>query len=64
MAPPSQQTKTQEARKKATIAAATAAGSVAVAIAGAPAVGAIGIGVSAVLGYRWLRYRIENGLRF
>lgn len=64
MTSPSQKAKETEATKKAAIAAATAVGSVAVVVAGAPIAGAVGLGVSAVLGYRWLRYRIENGMRF
>ncbi len=56
--------KVSEARKKGAIAAAAAVGSVAVAIAASPVVGAVGLGVSAVLGYRWVKYRIDNSMRF
>lgn len=66
MTSPSQNSKQTEARKKGTVAAAATAGSVVLlAVPGVNlAVGAVGLGVSAVLGYRWLRYRIQNGLRF
>lgn len=60
----SQAEKQSEARKKAAIAAATTAGSVVVIVAGAPVAGAVGLGVGAVLGYKWLKYRIDNSLRF
>ncbi|MBL8605043.1 MAG: hypothetical protein JNK72_24150 [Myxococcales bacterium] len=60
----SQSDKQSEARKKAVVAAATAAGSVAVVAAGAPVLGAVGLGASAYLGYKWLKYRIDNSLRF
>lgn len=59
-----QDTKASEARKKGVVAAATAVGAVAVAVAGAPVAGAVGLGASAYLGYRWLKYRIDNGIRF
>ncbi|MEZ4409092.1 MAG: hypothetical protein R3A52_21870 [Polyangiales bacterium] len=64
MASPTQNNKVEEAQKKAAIAAATTVGSVAVIVAGAPIAGAVGLGVSAVLGYRWIRYRIDNSIRF
>lgn len=64
MASPMQESKKNEAIKKGAVAAVAAAGGVAVAVAGFPVTGAIGIGAGAFLGYRWLRYRIENGLRF
>ncbi len=64
MTSPSQNSKQKEAAKKGAVAAAAAAGSVAVIVAGAPIAGAVGLGVSAFLGYKWVRYRVENSLRF
>lgn len=59
-----QQGKREEATRKAVTAAATAAGSAVVIAAGAPVAGAVGLGVSAYLGYKWIRFRIENSIRF
>ena len=64
MAESTRQQKEKEAQKKGAVAAAATAGSVAVIVAGAPIAGAVGLGVSAFLGYKWVRYRIENSLRF
>lgn len=64
MAGSAQQTKVTEARKKGVAAAAAVVGSVAVVAAGAPIAGAVGLGASAYLGYKWLKYRIDNGIRF
>lgn len=64
MASSFQQTKVDEARKKGAVAAVAAVGSVAAAVAGAPVVGAVGLGATAYLGYRWIKYRIDNGIRF
>ena len=65
MGSPTQEAKKAEARKKGTIAAAAAGVTVAAAVASAPVV-LVGAGVAgtAVLGYRWLKYRINEGLRF
>ncbi len=57
-------TKASEARKKGAVAAVAAVGSVAAAVAGAPVVGVVGLGASAWLGYKWVKYRIDNGIRF
>jgi hypothetical protein len=64
MASSSRQDKVDEARKKGAIAAVTAVGSVAAAVALSPVAGAVGLGASAWLGYKWVKYRIDNGLRF
>ena len=64
MAGSAHEEKKAEAARKATVAAVTTLGGVAVAIAGAPVVGVVGVGVGAILGYRWVRFRIENGIRF
>ena len=59
-----QQEKRDQATRKAVATAATAAGSAVVIAAGAPVLGAVGLGVSAYLGYKWIRFRIENSIRF
>ncbi len=64
MAGSAHEAKKAVAVKKAAVAAVTTLGGVAVAIAGSPVVGVVGVGVGAILGYRWMRYRIENGIRF
>ena len=65
MGTPVMEAKKAEARKKAAAAAAVAGVTTAVAVAGAPIV-VVGAGVagSAILGYRWLKYRIKEGIRF
>jgi hypothetical protein len=65
MPSPSLEAKKAEARKKGTVAAVTAAASVAAFAVGAPPViGVLGLAGSAMLGYRWVRYRIQEGIRF
>lgn len=65
MPSPSQEAKKAEARKKGAVAAVVGAASVTALVAGAPVVlGVAGVGASAVLGYRWIKYRIKEGIRF
>jgi len=56
--------KESEARKKGLVAAAATVGAVALGVAASPAMGVVGLGASAWLGYRWVKYRIDNGIRF
>jgi hypothetical protein len=64
MASPQQQAKEKEAQKKAVVAAATTVGGAALLAAGFTVTGPLALGAGAVLGYRWLKYRIDNGMRF
>ncbi len=58
-------TKRSEARKKGAVTAAVAGVTVAAAVASAPVVLVVGGAVgTAVLGYRWIKYRIKEGIRF
>lgn len=58
------ESKKAEAQRKAITAAATAAGSAVVFAVASPVAGAVGLGVSAYLGYKWIRFRVENSIRF
>ncbi|NVB80448.1 MAG: hypothetical protein HOV81_18795 [Kofleriaceae bacterium] len=52
------------AKRKGTIAAATAAGAGVAAIAGAPVIAVIGVAGAAYLAWDWFSFRVKNGMRF
>ena len=52
------------ARRKLALAVATLALSLIAFAVHLPLVGTVGLGVSAYLAYRWLRFRVARGLRF
>ena len=52
------------AKRKGTLAAATAVGAGVVAVAGAPVVGVIGLAGAAYLAWDWISFRVKNGMRF
>jgi uncharacterized membrane protein len=54
----------EESKKKGVHAGAAAAATVALAVAGAPVLAVAAAVPAAMLGWRWWKYRAENGIRF
>ncbi len=52
------------AKRKGTLAAATAVGAGVVAVAASPVVGVIGLAGAAYLAWDWFSFRVKNGMRF
>ena len=52
------------AKRKGTLAAATAVGAGVVALAASPVVGVIGLAGAAYLTWDWFTFRVKNGMRF
>ena len=52
------------AKRKGTLAVATAGGAAIFAVAGAPIVAVVGLAGAAYLAWDWFSFRVKNGMRF